>query len=109
MDIVKITRTHNLYRRSVNGAWVGNGSTSEAREMSESFLMRPADAKHCTHFSLGDGIKVQWPDGVTEHAFEGIAGLGGQYAPKCIPERGRLHSLLVLGRDWRSPEPTQGA
>lgn len=89
---VTVTRTTNQYRRSVNGAWLGAGS--EATEI------RIDEAKLDKRFSLNNGIRVTWPDGVTESAFPFNGGACPGYPPICYPADGRLAALLK-----RDPTP----
>lgn len=85
---VKVTRTTHQFRRSVNGAWVGNGADAATFETAESNLTRG--------FSLSDGITVTWPDGTSESAFPfGNNRCLVGYPPICIPRDGRLSKLLL--------------
>lgn len=86
MTTVAITRRTERFSRTVNGAWSRHTVTeTETLEREESWL-GPG-------ISLGAGITVKWPDGVTEHAFPGNRGVG-HYPPHCIPADGRLALLL---------------
>jgi hypothetical protein len=90
MATVKITRATNRFRRSVNGAWMNNGTDLDHFEMDESQLT-PEFGKS----GVGHGIDVTWPDGVREQAFPFGGGACVGYAPTCIPIDGRLSKLLV--------------
>lgn len=58
MTTVKITRTTNHYRRSINGAWLGNGYTVTEREV-------PEDQVGLALTGAGyDSVTATWPDGV---------------------------------------------
>lgn len=98
MTTVTITRRQNRYRRSINGAWVGSHVEVEVLERDEDWL-RTKDVQHPNgvvrqRVSLGDGMTVVWPDGVTESAYPGNHGVGN-YPPACIPHNGRLSKLLA--------------
>lgn len=110
MAIVKIERLTHRYRRSVNGAWLGNGTETDTLERDEEVLRHKLGE---SGFSIGDGIRVTWPDGVAESAFEAHPGCTG-YPPSTIPIDGRLAALMKfdmaanqkamadrLYRDWK--------
>lgn len=84
MTQVTVVRHQHQYRRSINGAWLGAGYVSEVLVIDEQRLAQ---------LSLGSGIRVTWPDGVSESAYPGNYGVGN-YSPVCIPSAGRLSPLL---------------
>ena len=98
MTTVTIVRRQDRFRRSINGAWLSNGTALETLERDEDVL-RPKPYQHPLYgqmyhkFGLASGITVTWPDGVVEHAFPGNRGVG-DYPPECIPRDGRLAKLL---------------
>jgi len=86
MTTVTIERTSNRYARSINGAWIGAGADKKVFDAEEELLTK--------RFSLNSGIKVTWPDGITESAFPFNGGACPGYPPICIPSDGRLATLL---------------
>ncbi len=82
--MITIVRTTNRYRRSINGAWCDAGRETEILEREESWLT--------SRVSIGDGLKVTWPDGTEEFAYPSRAGVG--YPPVCIPADGRLAKIF---------------
>lgn len=87
---VTVQRNENRYRRSVNGAWMSAGRDTEKFEIEES--------KIDSLFSLGSGVTVTWPDGVSESAFPFSGGSMPGYPPDCFPIDGRLAKLLAVKR-----------
>ncbi|HOW46127.1 MAG TPA: hypothetical protein P5305_01565 [Rubrivivax sp.] len=94
MSIITIQRRQNIFRRSINGAWINGHTETDTFKIDEQRL-RPRDLGqgYVGHFSLGHGITATWPDGTVEHAYPGNRGVGN-YPPECFPPCGRLNALL---------------
>jgi hypothetical protein len=91
---VKITRNTRHYRRTINGAWVAGPMSHDVMERDEDFLRpRVLDGGYVCHFGVGDGIKVEWPDGVVESAYP--SSIGPNYTPQLFPADGRLSKLMT--------------
>lgn len=92
---VQVARTQVRFRRSINGAWVGDGREVSAFMIDENSL-RPKALGNGYHmpFAIGSGISVTWPDGVTESAYPFNGGAFPGYPPICVPRDGRLSRLL---------------
>lgn len=86
MATVTITRHTHRYRRSANGAWLGAGSEKETLVRGEEVLR--------SGFSIGDGIEVEWPDGVKESCWSRGTSHSGKPYLTIIPAGGRLAALL---------------
>lgn len=84
--LVKVARTTTRVVRTSNGAWYPTTQERQDLTLDEDQL----DSR----FSLNSGIRVTWPDGVTESAFPFNGGACPGYPPTCIPADGRLAKLL---------------
>lgn len=86
MSTVTITRRTERFTRTENGAWSRHTHSEREVMVRDEAFLKPG-------LSLGHGITVAWPDGVTEYAYPGNRGVGN-YPPECIPHDGRLSKLL---------------
>lgn len=107
---VKITRRTSHYRRTVNGAWIGNGNTSEMFTVLE---------EQALAYVMGGGLSascvVEWPDGHVESFGHGtgldLFGPGdsrlipeGHRGPACStwwPASGRIYGANGFEGRWK--------
>lgn len=99
MTTVTITRRTQRYRRSVNGAWLAGHCEAETLVRDEEIL-RTRDVQYPlgvvrSRFSVGDGIEVEWPDGVKESCYSHGTSHSGKPYLAFIPADGRLSRLIT--------------
>ena len=58
--MITITTHTSHFRRSVNGAWLGNGATTEEREIPDD-----ADVGQHLHGGLCQSVSAKWADGAS--------------------------------------------